>query len=218
MARRHLELTAERLPRWWGRFHAEHPEVTTHLEDGAVLLTSSDGTVARFTGWFPVQEISSEDDARTQLTVVPREIAIVLLRRGGYAIGLAHVGENGRRELRAHKSGTRYVQSRTAAGGWSQQRFARRRENQAEGLVRAAADHAVRVLAPLLTGASAGSHAGLAVGGDAFLIDGVLQDPRLTRLRGLPRREYPDVPDPRFKVLQEVVRRTALVSLAVDNP
>src|SRR5699024_5847396 len=125
-------------------------EVNTHLEDGAVLLTSSDGTVARFTGWFPVEEISSEDDARTQLTVVPREIAVVLLRRGGYAIGLAHVGENGRRELRAHKSGTRYVQSRTAAGGWSQQRFARRRENQAEGLVRAAADHAVRVLAPRL--------------------------------------------------------------------
>src|SRR5699024_9161258 len=82
------------VPRWRGRFPAAHPQVKTHLEDGAVLLTSSDGTVARFTGWFPVQEISSEDDARTQLTVVPREIAIVLLRRGGYAIGLAHVGEN----------------------------------------------------------------------------------------------------------------------------
>ena len=31
----------------------------------------------------------------------------------------------------AHKVGTRHVQSRTAAGGWSQQRYARRRANQA---------------------------------------------------------------------------------------
>jgi hypothetical protein len=37
--------------------------------------------------------------------------------------------------LLAHKVGTRYVQSRTAAGGWSQQRFARRRDNQADELV-----------------------------------------------------------------------------------
>ena len=37
------------------------------------------------------------------------------------------------------KVGSRYVQSRTAAGGWSQQRFARRREGQAKELVRGAA-------------------------------------------------------------------------------
>ena len=48
--------------------------------------------------------------------------------------------------LTAHKVGTRYVQSRTAAGGWSQQRFARRRANQADGLVGAAVEHAVRLL------------------------------------------------------------------------
>ncbi len=217
----HLELTAERLSRWWGRFHAEHPEVHRHLENGAVVLTSSDGTVARFTGWYPVHAASSDDDARAQLTAVPHEIAIILLRRGGYAIGRAGAEEDGRRVVRAHKSGTRYVQSRTAAGGWSQQRFARRRENQAEGLVRAAADQAVRILAPFLTELTTPAGrggVGLAIGGDAFLIDGVLQDPRLTRLRHLPRREYPDVPDPRFKVLQDVVRRTALVRLAVDNP
>ena len=57
-------------------------------------------------------------------------LAVVLVRRGGYAVGVA----SGDR-LTAHKVGTRYVQSRTAAGGWSQQRFARRRANQADGLV-----------------------------------------------------------------------------------
>ena len=35
--------------------------------------------------------------------------------------------------LTAHKVGTRYVQSRTAAGGWTQQRFARRRATRPTG-------------------------------------------------------------------------------------
>ena len=43
-------------------------------------------------------------------------------RRGGYAVGLASGGG-----FTASKVGSRHVQSRTAAGGWSQQRFARRR-------------------------------------------------------------------------------------------
>lgn len=216
MSWRRLELTPERLRRWWGKFYADHPAVRSHAEDGAVVLTSTDGTVARFSGWHPVHEFSSDDDARAQLTAVPQEIAVILLRRGGYAIGLAcAAGTDHHREIRAHKTGTRYVQSRTAAGGWSQQRFARRRENQAEELTRAAADHAVRILAPLLPPERP---AGLAVGGDAFLLDGLLADPRLARLRELPRREYPDVPDPRFKVLQDVVRRAQLVDLAVHNP
>ena len=61
------------------------------------------------------------------------------------AAGMPWASPRGGR-LTAHKVGTRYVQSRTAAGGWSQQRFARRRANQADGLVGAAAEHAVRLL------------------------------------------------------------------------
>ena len=62
-------------------------------------------------------------------------LAVLLLRRGGYAVALA--AEDG---LLAHKVGSRHVQSRTAAGGWSQQRFARRRGNQADALVGAVDD------------------------------------------------------------------------------
>ncbi len=47
---------------------------------------------------------------------------------------------------RPPRSGTRHVQSRTAAGGWSQQRFARRRGKQADELVDAVVGHARRVL------------------------------------------------------------------------
>ena len=47
-----------------------------------------------------------------------------------------------------HKIGQRHVQGRTKAGGQSQQRFARRRDNQARQAYEAAADHAARILRP----------------------------------------------------------------------
>ena len=98
----------------------------------------------RFPGWLARFE-SNNPAGPTHLVAVDwfrhDPLGIILVRRGGYAVGLAH-GDR----LTAHKVGTRYVQSRTAAGGWSQQRFARRRANQADGLVGAVAEHAVRLL------------------------------------------------------------------------
>ena len=44
------------------------------------------------------------------------------------------------------KVGQRHVQGRTKAGGQSQQRFARRRDNQARAAYEAAAEHAARIL------------------------------------------------------------------------
>src|SRR5262249_13116200 len=51
-------------------------------------------------------------------------------------------------QLAASKTGSRLVHGRAAAGGWSQHRFARRRENQATAALRAAADTALAVLGP----------------------------------------------------------------------
>jgi peptide subunit release factor 1 (eRF1) len=134
-------------------------------------------------------------------------LGVVLLRRGGYAVGLARDGR-----LTAHKCGTRYVQSRTAAGGWSQQRFARRRGNQADELVRAVSEHVLRLL-PAGSGLR-----GLVVGGDRALVRDVLVDPRLGHLVDLPRRELYDVPDPKLAVLQEAVRRGRAVWVDLDEP
>ena len=132
-------------------------------------------------------------------------LAVVLVRRGGYAVGLGR----GDRLLR-HKVGTRYVQSRTAAGGWSQQRFARRRANQADGLVGAAAEHAVRLLGDLVP-------AGLVVGGDRALVATLLQDDRLAGIRDLPRRELYDLPDPRLAVLEKALERGRAVRVTIDD-
>ena len=132
-------------------------------------------------------------------------LAVVLIRRGGYAV--AHVDGSA---LVLHKVGTRHVQSRTAAGGWSQQRFARRRGNQDDELVRAVVEHFLRIV-PI------GVPSGLVVGGDKTLVREVLEDPRLAFLCDLPRREFHDIGDPRRAVLDEVVRRSRSVEVRIDD-
>lgn len=112
--------------------------------------------------------------------------------------------------LTEHKVGTRYVQSRTAAGGWSQQRFARRPgPSRADGLVGAAAEHAVR----LLTGIRP---RGLVLGGDKALAASLLDDDR-QGLRHLPRRELYDLPDPRLDVLQKALDRGTAVRITIEE-
>ena len=138
---------------------------------------------------------------------VPAPFAVLLLRRGGYAVAL--VAETG---LVAHKVGTRHVQSRTAAGGWSQQRFARRRANQADALVLAVREHLLRLVAQ-----SAVEPVALVRGGDRSLVSEVLDDPRLRTLASLEGRDYPDLPDPRRAVLDDVVRRATAYDVTVDD-
>lgn len=164
----------------------------------------------RLGGWLERFGRNNPDGPQRILTAtepLPTPFAILLIRRGGYAVGVAD-----REGMLAHKVGTRHVQSRTAAGGWSQQRFARRRENQAEALVGAVADHLVRVRE-----AAGMPVRGLAAGGDRSLISQVLDDPRLVDLRDLPVREYPAVPDPRRAVLDDIVRRARAYEIRIDD-
>src|SRR5690349_13973091 len=74
-----------------------------------------------------------------------RTVGVLLVRLGGYAVG---VFSGAPPRLMSAKTGSRPVHGRSAAGGWSQQRFARRRENQAAAALRAAADAAAEVFGP----------------------------------------------------------------------
>jgi hypothetical protein len=162
----------------------------------------------RLAGWLE-RFAANNPDGPQRVTGVERFehgiLAVVLVRRGGYAVGVV----SGSR-LTARKVGTRHVQSRTAAGGWSQQRFARRRANQADELVDAAAGHAVRLLDGILAQA-------VVLGGDRALVASVLEDPRLVALRGLPRRELYDLPDPRPAVLDRAVERGRAVRVTIEE-
>jgi ABC-type cobalamin/Fe3+-siderophores transport system ATPase subunit len=108
------------------------------------------------------------------------------------------------RDLVASKVDARLVQGRTAAGGWSQQRFARRRAGQAVVAHAAAADDAAKVLLGRDLDA-------LVVGGDRTAVDAVLADRRLAHLQQLVTGRLLAVPDPRLKVLQEVPFRDVWV-------
>ncbi|MGC0143700.1 acVLRF1 family peptidyl-tRNA hydrolase [Pseudactinotalea sp. Z1732] len=140
----------------------------------------------------------------------PTHLGLVLIRRGGYAVGRAE----GPR-LRSHKSGTKYVQSRTAAGGWSQQRFARRRGNQADALVGAVVELAAAHLLPGPAGSAPELPQGLVVGGDRALGEQVLADPVLAQVAALPRRTFADLPEPRFVVLEQALRRGRSVPIRI---
>lgn len=164
----------------------------------------------RYPAWRERFEESNPDGPQRLVGVEPPltvPLAVVLVRRGGYALGI--VDEHG---LSAHKVGTRHVQSRTAAGGWSQQRFARRRANQADALVSAVQGHLLRLLAETrLTPRS------LARGGDRALVAEVLDDRRLQVLSDLPARDYPNLPDPRRAVLDDVVARATAYEIMIDD-
>lgn len=164
----------------------------------------------RFTGWLERFEANNPDGPQRIVSVedpLPLPLAVLLIRRGGYAV--AAIAGDGR--VAGHKVGTRYVQSRTAAGGWSQQRFARRRANQADALVGAVQGHLERVLREV------GDPAGLLTGGDRRLTAEVLTSPRLAALRTLPAREIEDIPDPRRAVLDEAIDRARAYAVAIDD-
>jgi hypothetical protein len=133
------------------------------------------------------------------------------VRRGGYACALVDTARTGAAAVTASKVGTRYVQSRTAAGGWSQQRFARRRDNQARDLTRAVADHAVRLLVP-------GPAGWLVTGGDRPLVDAVLADPRLRALVALPRGPHLMIGDPRMNDVRAVPELVSSVRIDLVEP
>jgi hypothetical protein len=124
------------------------------------------------------------------------------VRKGGFAVARL-AGER----IVESKVGQRHVQGRTKAGGQSQQRFARRRDNQARQAYEAAAEHAVRILGPgPLT---------VVAGGDRAAVDEVLSDPRL---RGVAVVEpWLPVPDPRRGVLEQAVRDACAVRVEVVN-
>ena len=133
---------------------------------------------------------------------------MVLARKGGFAV--AHVRGD---VVVASKVGQRHVQGRSKAGGWSQQRFARRRDNQAREAYAAAAGHVMSLLMPVAADLDL-----LVVGGDAKAVDAVLDDPRLTRLHDIPRQALPGVAEPRRDVLEAAIRQARSVQVEIFDP
>jgi hypothetical protein len=203
---RRIEVDPQRIVLWVNGLAERHGALTWSSTEGSVALSAADGTTAVMEPFvIGAPSRPSAPDALADWAVPPTRLALILVRRGGYAVGLGQGSE-----LIAHKVGTRYVQSRTAAGGWSQHRFARRRDNQADALVGSVVEHTLRIVLAAPSDA-------LVVGGDKALVRDVLADARLTRLAELPRRELFDLPDPKLVVLERALRRGRAVRITLTE-
>jgi hypothetical protein len=186
-------VSAERLSGWIDRFAERHGGVRFDTHDDAVRLTAPDGAVALVRVRFG--PIGQHPDLRTALLdQVSRDrlVGAILVRRGGHAVGVFDG-----RQLQSSKVSRGYVQGRTKAGGWSQQRYARRRTQQAEQAYAAAADTAAQILLPVAHDLEA-----VVGGGDRSGVEAVLADTRLIPLRALWGGGVLPTPDPRLDVLR----------------
>ncbi|MET1007910.1 MAG: acVLRF1 family peptidyl-tRNA hydrolase, partial [Propionibacteriaceae bacterium] len=190
---RTVTIPAERLQPWLANFSARHGSIETSARYDRVTVEAADGAVARIRIPFPPLP-ASHDLVPTLITHVnqPRTLGAVLVRKGGFAVGVFRGAE-----LVASKVGSAYVQGKTKAGGWSQQRYARRRANQSKNAYAEAADETARILLPHLGGLE-----GVLTGGDKPALAAVFDDPRLVELKTLVLPTVYAVPDPRLRVLQ----------------
>ncbi len=181
-------------------------------EAGAtVTFTTADGATAECHAPFPpfppfpltgeVSDTERTAEAIAAHAAADRTVGVLLVRLGGYAVGV-FAGSPAR--LVSSKTGSRPVHGRSAAGGWSQHRFARRRENQAATALRAAAEAAAGVFGPYGTD-----------GLDAVMLGG---DARLEAYLAKAADRFLTVPDPRLAVLRDMPRAFAAIRIRLTEP
>src|SRR3984957_13844234 len=240
---RWIDVAPERCPGWIESFGGRHgagrvadkPGDTE--PDDAVVFMAADGAVARAYAAFPPvpgligtrepgdrgpvgqdsvgQGFVGQDPGEVARVIAShaaagRTVGVLLVRLGGYAAGV-FTGAPPR--LADSKVGSRLVHGRSAAGGQSQQRFARRREKQAAEALGAAADTAAAVFGRFGRPLDA-----LVLGGDRRAVAGLRDDPRLRGYFSVAVERFLTVPDPRLAVLRETPRMFRAIRVQLTEP
>lgn len=205
---REVVVPPERLQRWFAGFIERNGDVVQTASDGrsSTVITVRGGRAvlpdrAVHAGTLP--ELITE-------LLGPGRAVVVLVRRGGFSVARA-VYTGAGHEVLGSKTGTRYVQGRTAAGGQSQQRFARRRANQAAALAGAAAAAARTVLGDNPVPADL-----LVTGGDLPLLQDVLTSDPVRRVSAA-RTVHVQVGEPRRRTIDEALVTARSVRILVTN-
>ena len=191
-----------RWQRWVDNFVTGHGGAELAVAHGALSGRAADGS--HFAARLPFDTAyagPADAGAFAAAAVTPPSWGVLLVRKGGFAVARLTGAE-----LVEHKIGQRHVQGRTKAGGQSQQRFARRRDNQARQAYEAAADHAARILGGVPVAST---------GGDHGAVEAVLTDPRLASISVV--GPWLPVPDPRRAVLDAAVADTQAIRVDVTN-
>ncbi len=209
---RRLDIAPPRFIGWIESFHDRHGALTVEAGDETVTFAAADGSVAECQVPFPPLRAEGNPEELAKLVAAhaaaDRTVGVFLVRLGGYAAGVFTGPEP---VLAASKVGSRLVHGRSAAGGQSQQRFARRRENQAQQAVSAAADTAAAVFGPYELDA-------LVLGGDRRAFAGIRTDPRLAPYFKVAVEAFLTVPDPKLTVLKETPRMFRAIKIKLTEP
>jgi hypothetical protein len=217
---RWLDVAPERLARWVSSFAGRHGAVTAEPGRLAITFRAKDGAAAECHppfppmaapagGTWPADPVDLAGLIAAHATA-DRTVGVFLVRLGGFAAGV-FAGSPPR--LVSSKVGTRLVHGRSAAGGTSQHRFARRRDNQATAAIAAAADTAVKVLVPYAERLDA-----VVLGGDRKAVSVARADPRLRPLMKHAADRFLTVPDPRLAVLRDTPRLFLAVRIRLTGP
>ena len=217
-----LDVDPARFPGWIASFARRHDaglpdaSLAVTLAGDDVSFTAPDGAIAECHPPFPpVRELAvplpgypDVAEAIAAHAQRPRAVGVLLVRLGGYAAGV-FTGSPPR--LADAKTGSRPVHGRSAAGGRSQHRFARRREKQANEALQAAANTAVDVFGRWRLDA-------VVLGGDKRAIAELREDPRLAPYLKIATDRFLTVPDPRRRVLEDSPRLFLAVKIRLTEP
>jgi hypothetical protein len=209
---RWLDVPAERIERWLDTFAQRHGGIHTEAGSDLVTVRAMDGAVAQCYPPFPPLP-AGRSGSGAELAAhasADRVVGVLLVRLGGYAAGV-FTGPDAR--LAASKVGSRLVHGRSAAGGTSQHRFARRREKQAHEALSAAADCAAGVF-----GSYASPLDAVVLGGDKRAIAALREDPRLRAYFAIAVDRFLTVPDPRLKVLAGTPHAFRAIQVKLTEP
>lgn len=232
---RQLDIQPARFPGWIDSFAIRHggtapgssvavaacgDDVTFTAPDGAVAkcqppFWESHGAIHEHAG-APASGVARETArAIAAHALADRTVGVLLVRLGGYAAG---VFTGSPPHLAASKTGSRLVHGRSAAGGWSQRRFARRREKQASEALAAAAAATAALWGKWVDGKGRPVFDVVVLGGDKRAVADVTEDPRLAPYLDLVTGRFLTVPDPKLAVLKDSPRQFLAVRIWLTEP
>jgi Actinobacteria/chloroflexi VLRF1 release factor len=232
---RWVDVAPERFPGWVASFARLHGAIdaqlplTVTLTGGNVTFAAPDGAVAECHPPFPpfrppeteADGPADTDNAAELMAAAiaahaqrPRTVGVLLVRLGGYAAG---VFTGFPPVLADAKTGSRPVHGRSAAGGWSQHRFARRREKQVNEALDAAARAAADVYGRWERAGNPHLDA-VVLGGDKRAMAGLREDPRLAPYVAIATDRFLTVPDPKRAVLEDAPGLFLAVRIRLTEP
>lgn len=200
-----------RIEKWLDTYWTRHGKGTVTASEVDVIVPGRDGATARMRLLWPGVELG--DDPLADLIAAarsPRRLGLLAVRADGHAVGLWDGTSVTESKRRGH-----YVQSRTAAGGWSQQRFARRRENQARAAYEKAAGDVAALIEPLATRLD-----GLVAAGNPGAIKAVLSDSRCRRTAALAAAvplPHLELRDTSREALTDLAERLLAIVITIDG-